>query len=45
MYDPKQNHQELHTSERTIVPRTVIFIYIFMHMHNFRKSNFYDSSM
>ena len=28
MYDPKQKHQELHTSERTIVPRTVIFINI-----------------
>ena len=25
IYDPKQKHQELHTSERTIVPRTVIF--------------------
>ena len=25
MYDPKQKHQKLHTSERTIVPRTVIF--------------------
>ena len=25
IYDSKQNHQELHTSERTIVPRTVIF--------------------
>ena len=26
MYDSKQKHQELHTSERTIVPRTVIFV-------------------
>ena len=26
IYDPKQKHQELHTSERTIVPRTVIFL-------------------
>ena len=25
IYDSKQKHQELHTSERTIVPRTVIF--------------------
>ena len=25
VHDPKQKHQELHTSERTIVPRTVIF--------------------
>ena len=25
IYDPKQKHQALHTSERTIVPRTVIF--------------------
>ena len=24
-YDSKQKHQEIHTSERTIVPRTVIF--------------------
>ena len=27
MYDPKQKHQKLHTSERTIVPRTVIFYF------------------
>ena len=25
IYDSKHKHQELHTSERTIVPRTVIF--------------------
>ena len=25
IYDPKQKHQALHTSEHTIVPRTVIF--------------------
>ena len=25
IFDPKQKYQELHTSERTIVPRTVIF--------------------
>ena len=25
IYDSKQKHKELHTSERTIVPRTVIF--------------------
>ena len=28
MYDSKQKRQELHTSERTIVPRTVIFFLI-----------------
>ena len=28
IYDPKQKHQELHTSERTIVPRTFIFIIV-----------------
>ena len=26
IYDSKQKQKELHTSERTIVPRTVIFI-------------------
>ena len=26
IYDPKQKHQTLHTLERTIVPRTVIFL-------------------
>ena len=25
IFDSKQKHQEFHTSERTIVPRTVIF--------------------
>ena len=28
IYDSKQKHQELHTSEHTIVPRTVIFYYM-----------------
>ena len=39
IYDPRQKHQELHTSERTIVPRAVIFnIYLLSHFcHRFHR--------